>query len=273
MGEPFYRRQMNQNLSASATPLISAPLISIVIPICNEAGNILPLMDEIDAALTAYPAVGGAYEILFINDGSTDSSAHELGLAAKKNARVRIINHQQRMGVSAAGRNAALHSRAAWLLTCDGDRQNDPADMPRMIDLAWQGGRHHRRLICGLRRNRQDTWKKRIASRIANKIRQAVLKDDCPDTACGLKLFPRETFLQLPFFNGLHRFLPALFKHYGHDVLMISVNDRRRTVGISKSDILGRATRGIVDMVAVLWLMARTPKIWQASEEKSHFTP
>jgi dolichol-phosphate mannosyltransferase len=149
-------------------------------------------------------------------------------------------------------------------MTADGDGQNDPADMPRLIALAW-GFPHHNNaapnlLICGIRVNRQDTPAKRAASQFANAVRQAVLNDGCPDTGCALKLFRRELYLNLPFFNGLHRFMPALGAHYGAAVINTPVNDRPRRHGQSKSDFSSRALKGLIDLAGVAWLLRRSPK-------------
>src|SRR5262249_37187714 len=144
-------------------------------------------------------------------------------------------------------------------MTIDGDRQNDPKDAGRLLDLAWSNGRGRKVLVGGIRVNRKDTPGKRLASRFANKIRKTMLQDDCPDTGCSLKVFWRETYLELPFFVGLHRFMPALFKLYGHETIFTPVNDRPREYGVSKSDFLGRAVKGFFDLCGVFWIMRRTP--------------
>lgn len=237
----------------------NVPLISVVIPLLNEAGNILPLVDELARALEAYTPVGHAYEVVFIDDGSTDATAQEVAAARQKNPNIRLISHEKSMGMSAAIRNAVRRAKADWILTMDGDRQNDPADAPRMLDLAWRRGRDGKVLVAGIRVNRRDTLAKRLASRLANKVRKALLNDNCPDTGCALKLFPRASYLELPFFSGLHRFMPALMNLYGHECLFTPVNDRLREVGVSKSDFLGRAIRGAYDLFGVIWLIRHTP--------------
>jgi dolichol-phosphate mannosyltransferase len=183
------------------------------------------------------------------------------------NPRVRLIRHRQRLGMSAALRNGIRRARADWILTIDGDRQNDPADAARLIDLAWAEGRDRKILVAGIRVNRQDTQGKRLASRFANAIRKAALDDNCPDTGCSLKLFPRQSYLELPFFNGLHRFMPALLKLYGHETVFTPVNDRLRQVGVSKSDFVGRAVKGLFDLLGVMWLIRSTPAPDRGSEE------
>lgn len=237
----------------------TSPALSVVIPLFNEAGNVLPLVAEISAALRAYAPVGSGFEIVAVDDGSSDATAAEVKQAQKDNPQVRLIRHARRLGMSGALRNGIRAARADWILTIDGDRQNDPADAPRLLDLAWAKGRANRMLVAGIRVNRRDTTGKRIASRGANAVRRALLNDHCPDTGCSLKLFRRESYLELPFFNGLHRFMPALFKLYGSECVFTPVNDRPREVGVSKSGYLGRAVKGFFDLMGVLWLTLRTP--------------
>jgi dolichol-phosphate mannosyltransferase len=243
------------------------PTLSVVIPMLDEAGNVLPLIEEIATALKAYPPVGNNFEIICVDDGSHDTTASEIKQAQQAHRNVRLICHAQRLGMSAALRNGIRRARSAWILTIDGDRQNDPADAPRLLDLAWMKGRDGKVLIAGIRTNRQDTPAKRLASRAANKIRRAMLNDHCPDTGCSLKVFPRDSYLELPFFNGLHRFMPALLKLYGHETIFTPVNDRPRQIGVSKSDFLGRAVKGFFDLLGVMWLMRRTPGVERGSEE------
>ena len=236
-----------------------SPALSVVIPLLNESGNVLPLIEEISAALRVYAPVGENFEIVCVDDGSTDATAAEVKQAQSTNPHVRLIKHPVRMGMSAALRNGVRRAKAVWILTIDGDRQNDPADAPRLLDLAWAKGRDRKVLAAGIRVNRQDTQGKRWASKFANKIRRSLLNDNCPDTGCSLKVFPRDSYLDLPFFNGLHRFMPALLKLYGHEAIFTPVNDRLRTVGVSKSDFLGRAVKGLFDLLGVLWIIKRTP--------------
>ncbi len=236
-----------------------APALSIVIPLFDEAGNILPLVEEISQALGSYAPVGQAFEIICVDDGSADATADEIRQAHGQYPQVRLIRHARRLGMSAALRNGIRRARAPWILTIDGDRQNDPADAPRLLDLAWMKGKDRKLLVAGIRVNRRDTLGKRIASRFANKIRKALLNDNCPDTGCSLKVFLRDSYLELPFFSGLHRFMPALLKLYGHECLFTPVNDRPRMHGISKSDFIGRAIRGAYDLIGVIWLIRHTP--------------
>ncbi|MDD5587333.1 MAG: glycosyltransferase [Alphaproteobacteria bacterium] len=237
----------------------SVPVLSVVIPLMNEAGNISPLIAEIASTLRAYPPVGEDFEILCVDDGSTDATAAEVRQMRSTTPQVRLIRHPRRLGMSAALRNGIRRARTIWILTIDGDRQNDPADIPLLCDLAWNKGKERDILVAGIRVNRRDTMAKRLASRFANVIRKFFLNDDCPDTGCSLKIFQRDAYLELPFFKGLHRFMPALFRLYGHEVIFTPVNDRPRRVGQTKSDFLGRAVRGFFDLLGVIWLVTRTP--------------
>ena len=241
--------------------------LSIVIPMMNEAGNVLPLIAEITEALRAYAPVDDNFEIICVDDGSSDATAAEIKQARQGNPHVRLIRHTKRIGMSGAIRNGVRAARAEWILTIDGDRQNDPADAPRLCDLAWSKGQSGKILVAGIRVNRRDTLGKRLASRFANAIRKSLLHDNCPDTGCSLKLFRRESYLELPFFNGLHRFMPALFKLYGSECIFTPVNDRPRQCGVTKSDFAGRSLKGLYDLLGVLWLMARTPTPERGKEE------
>jgi dolichol-phosphate mannosyltransferase len=239
--------------------LSDTPLLSVVIPMLDESGNVLPLIEEITVALRAYAPIGQNFEIICVDDGSHDNTVSEIEQAKMQHPHVRLIRHGNRLGMSAALRNGIRRARAKWILTIDGDRQNDPADAPRLLDLAWMNGQDQRILVAGIRAKRRDTVGKRLASRFANKIRKSLLNDNCPDTGCSLKLFPRDSYLELPFFSGLHRFMPALLKLYGHECIFTPVNDRLRQMGVSKSDFLGRAIRGTYDLFGVIWLMRHTP--------------
>jgi dolichol-phosphate mannosyltransferase len=252
------------------TPLPeAAPVVSVVIPMLNESGNVLPLIEEISLALKAYAPVGDNFEIVCVDDGSEDTTSAEVKQAQITYNSVRLVRHPFRLGMSAALRNGIRRARATWVMTIDGDRQNDPADAPRLLDLAWSKGREHKVLVAGIRVQRQDTTGKRLASRFANKIRKACLNDNCPDTGCSLKVFPRDSYLELPFFNGLHRFMPALLKVYGHDTVFTPVNDRVRQHGVSKSDFVGRAIKGLFDLFGVMWIVRRTPLSELGREESA----
>ena len=244
----------------SDTAFSPVPALSVVIPMLDEDGNVLPLLEEITAALSQYAPIGQNFEIICVDDGSVDSTVEKIKQAQQTNPHIRLIKHPKRLGMSAALRNGIRRARAPWILTIDGDRQNDPADAPRLLDLAWMKGRDRKVLVAGIRVNRRDTMGKRLASRFANKIRAALLNDHCPDTGCSLKVFPRDSYLELPFFSGLHRFMPALLKLYGHECIFTPANDRPRQYGLSKSDFVGRAIRGTYDLLGVIWLTRHTPE-------------
>jgi dolichol-phosphate mannosyltransferase len=227
--------------------------LSIVIPARNEADNIGPLVGEIRTALDGR----GAYEIIYVDDGSDDATAAEIMRLAAGNSDLRLLRHAHSCGQSAATRTGVAASRAPWIATLDADGQNDPADIPALWQLARTAPVTPPLLIAGQRRRRQDSWSKRAASRIANGVRSRLLGDDTPDTGCGLKLFPRALFLDLPAFDHMHRFLPALVLRAGGSVLSVPVNHRPRRRGVSKYGVFDRLGVGIVDMLGVLWLQRR----------------
>ena len=229
--------------------------VSVVIPVCNEADNVVPLVREIQAAL----GPGGAPEIIFVDDGSTDATAAAVQAARAEMPGVRLLRHSRRSGQSAAVRNGVRAARNEWIATLDGDGQNDPADFPAML-TALQAARHAGqdvRLVMGNRVTRRDTWLRRLSSRVANGVRGKLLDDGTPDTGCGIKLMHRETFLELPAFDHMHRFLPALYQRHGATVISVPVNHRPRTRGTSKYGLHNRLWVGIVDMIGVMWLRAR----------------
>jgi len=225
--------------------------LSIIIPIYNEVDNIEPLFGEISAALEDEYN----YEVLFIDDGSDDGSQEKLDQLAKQHSQIRVIKHPQNRGQSNAIISGVRASRYPWTVTLDGDGQNDPADIPRLISTLNQ----HQRpaVVVGHRHKRNDPWLKRTSSKIANKVRRSLLHDDCPDTSCSLKLFPRDEFLKLPHFNHLHRFLPALFKRAGLHIINTPVNHRPRIRGKSKYGVNNRLWVGIYDLLGVRWLLKR----------------
>ena len=230
----------------------SLPL-SVVVPVRNEEDNILPLLAEIHAALEGH----GEFEVLYVDDGSSDRTAAVLGEALGRYPRLRVLTHRQSAGQSAALWSGMRAARGAWIATLDGDGQNDPADLPRLLaarDAAQRGGL---RLICGYRRSRRDTWLKRLSSRIANAVRSRLLSDATPDTGCGLKLIERATCLELPFFDHMHRFLPALVQRAGGATVSVDVRHRPRTRGRSNYGMHNRLWVGIVDLFGVLWLQRR----------------
>jgi dolichol-phosphate mannosyltransferase len=227
--------------------------LSVVIPVRNEAGNIAPLVGEIVAVLDAV----AEYEIVYVDDGSTDATAAEIEGLQATNPRLRLVRHRASCGQSAAVRTGVKAARGAWIATLDGDGQNDPADIPALWRLAGAALPHPPLLIAGHRARRRDTWVKRVSSRIANAVRRGMLHDDTPDTGCGLKLFPRALFLDLPAFDHMHRFLPALVLRAGGVVRSVPVNHRPRERGTSKYGTLDRLAVGITDLLGVMWLRRR----------------
>lgn len=235
--------------------------VSLVIPVHNEEENIEPLLAEIQAALA-----GIEHEVVYVDDGSTDNTLLRLQDATKTMPNLRIIRHERSCGQSTAVVTGVRHARARWIATLDGDGQNDPANIPKMLAEAQRGNPAFEKplyCVCGYRRTRRDTWLKRLSSRIANRVRSTLLKDDTPDTGCGLKVFSREAFLVLPYFDHMHRFLPALFLRSGGSIVSVEVNHRERTRGVSKYGLFNRLWVGIVDICGVAWLQrrARVPKI------------
>ena len=227
--------------------------LSIVIPVRNEAENIAPLVGEIRAALAGVLA----YEIVYVDDGSEDATAGEIMRLAAGSCDLRLLRHTRSYGQSAAIRTGVKAARAAWIATLDGDGQNDPGDIGALWRLAREAPVMPPLLIAGRRLQRQDSWSKRAASRVANAVRRRLLGDDTPDTGCGLKLFPRRLFLDLPGFDHMHRFLPALVRRAGGTVRSVPVNHRRRRAGVSNYGVFDRLGVGIVDLLGVLWLQRR----------------
>jgi dolichol-phosphate mannosyltransferase len=232
---------------------MQAPLISVVVPVRNEAPNIAPLIAEIRAALAIV-----AHEIVYVDDGSDDGTLavlHEAALAGG----LTVVRHRVGCGQSAAIITGVRAARGHWIATLDGDGQNDPADIPALLaraeaETAVGAGLL---LIAGHRTRRRDSFVKRITSRMANGIRAGLLGDATPDTGCGLKMFTRAAFLELPAFDHMHRFLPALFIRAGGQVFSVPVNHRPRTRGASKYGTLDRLWVGIFDLVGVYWLQRR----------------
>ena len=232
--------------------------LSIVVPVRNEAENVLPLLAEIHAALDG-PA---DFEVIYVEDGSSDATPQRLAEALARYPRLRVLVHRERYGQSAALLTGFRAARGEWIATLDGDGQNDPADIPRLLaarDGAVRGGaaRADLQLISGMRTNRKDSWLKRVASRIANGVRSGVLGDATADTGCGLKLIARAACLELPVFDHMHRFLPALVQSNGGATICGEVNHRPRTRGVSNYGVADRLWIGVVDLAGVLWLKRR----------------
>ena len=238
--------------------------VSIVVPVRNEAGNVAPLIAEIAAALDGR----WVYEIIYVNDGSTDATAGNLAAAMKQRGNLRQINHAVSSGQSAAVRSGVLAARGAIVATLDGDGQNNPAFLPDLI-AAVENGHGRVGLVAGQRVGRKDTGFKKIQSRIANGIRAAILRDGTRDTGCGLKAFRREVFLAMPYFDGLHRFLPALVRREGYEIAYVDVADRPRRSGVSNYGFFDRLWIGIMDLVGVWWLIRRKKPTPVATEVTS----
>lgn len=232
--------------------------LSVVIPVRNEAENIAPLVAEIRAALAGSPS----FEIVYVDDGSTDATAGEIARLGAGFPGLRLIRHRKSCGQSTAIRTGIKAAHGIWIATLDGDGQNDPADIPRLWKLARKSATPSL-LVAGERRKRRDSWIKRHSSRIANRVRRALLGDNTPDTGCGLKVFRRDLFLDLPYFDHMHRFLPALVLRAGGSVVSVPVNHRPRERGVSKYGTFDRLAVGLVDLLGMLWLKrrARIPEI------------
>jgi dolichol-phosphate mannosyltransferase len=237
-----------------------APAISVVVPVRNEAGNVTPLVAEIAAALA-----GRNFEIVYVNDGSSDGTDAELrGLMATR-PWLRQIQHEKSCGQSASVRTGVARAHAPIVATIDGDGQNNPAFIPALI-AALEAGAPRVGLIAGQRVGRKDTGFKKLQSRIANAVRGTVLKDGTRDTGCGLKAFRRDVFLSLPYFDGLHRFLPALVRREGFDIGYVDVVDRPRGHGASNYGFFDRLWVGILDLAGVWWLIRRKKRVPQIEE-------
>lgn len=242
--------------ASSSVPSSTSLLISVLIPAKDEAGNVGQLVTEVVEALR--PVCD--FEIVLVDDGSGDGTAAEfvqrctaLGAAAQ------LIRHQASAGQSTALSTAARHARGRYLVTIDGDGQNDPADIPALLRQAQaleSEGEHF--CIAGFRHKRKDTEWKKIQSKIANAVRRQILDDGVPDTGCGLKLIPRATWLRLPYFDHMHRYIPALVLRLGGRIAVVPVNHRHRTAGVSKYTAWNRLWVGIVDMIGVRWLIRRS---------------
>jgi dolichol-phosphate mannosyltransferase len=230
--------------------------LSIVIPVKNEAGNIAPLVAETVAALDGLID----YEIVYVDDGSTDATVSEIQDLQVSLPRLRLVRHSAACGQSAAIRSGVRAAQGRWIATLDGDGQNDPADIPALWHIVQDSPAVPPLLIAGHRAHRQDSWSKRRASRLANAVRRRLLHDDTPDTGCGLKLFRRALFLDLPYFDHMHRFLPALVLREGGIVRSVPVNHRPRRRGVSKYGVFDRLLVGITDLVGVLWLRRRASR-------------
>jgi dolichol-phosphate mannosyltransferase len=239
---------------ASIEDFVRLPMrIAVVIPAYNEAGNIGPLIQETVAAIPASVLA----EVIVIDDASEDETGAEVRALLGRQPTLRYLRHGRRAGQSAALRNGVIAATAPVIVTLDGDGQNDPADIMRLIGrLGGENGEPA--MVAGLREGRKAKGSRKAASRFANWVRDRVLADGCPDTGCGLKIYRRDDYLRLPYFTGMHRYLPALFLTYGHEIAYEPVKDRPRLRGASKYTNLGRALIGLYDLVGVSWLRKRT---------------
>ncbi len=228
------------------------PQLAVVVPVFNERDNIPPLLAEIAAALRGRVD----YEVIYVDDDSTDDSREVLAREKLAHPELRVLHHLSRSGQSTAVWNGVRAARSPWIATLDGDGQNDPADIPKLL-AAREDAPAEVRLFAGWRTTRRDSFNKRISSKVANAVRSRMLKDATPDTGCGLKLFEREVFLRLPYFDHMHRYLPALVKRAGFRSISVPVSHRPRTAGVSKYGMLDRLWVGLADLRGVAWLMRR----------------
>lgn len=234
--------------------------LSVVVPVHNEEDNVEPLIAEIRTALDGHLD----YEVVYVDDGSTDRTLDRLIARAGDFRRLRVLHHRRCCGQSTALVTGVRHSRGAIIATLDGDGQNDPADIPKLYQsLTTPAAPPRLAMVAGYRAKRQDTPWRRFSSKLANAVRGALLGDRTPDTGCGLKVFRRETFLTLPYFDHMHRFLPALVQRAGSQVISVEVNHRPRLRGTSKYGTWHRLWVGIIDLIGVMWLQrrARVPDI------------
>ena len=226
---------------------------SVVVPVHNEAGNAAALAREIAAALD-----GRSYEMIFVDDASRDDTRAELAALMSELPQLRVLGHRKNAGQSRAVRTGVVAARAPVVGTLDGDGQNDPADLPRLLArLSRQDAPANLGMVAGQRLKRRDSWSKRAASRIANAIRKAALKDGANDSGSGIKVFKREAFLALPFFDHMHRFMAALMLREGYAVEFLEVNHRARGAGRSKYTNLGRLAANMTDLFGVMWRRTR----------------
>ena len=237
-----------------------SPQLSVVVPVFNERDNVAPLVHEITAALRGVTD----FEIVYVDDHSRDDTLAVLTALKAEVPELRVIHHVSQSGQSTAVRNGVRAARGQWIATLDGDGQNDPADIPKLL-AQRAGAAPEIKLFAGWRVNRQDSGSKRWASKWANAIRARMLRDDTPDTGCGIKLFERAAFLDLPYFDHMHRYLPALMQRAGWKTVSVPVNHRARATGVSKYNNLNRAMVGVADLRGVAWLIRRA-KLTQVRE-------
>lgn len=241
-----------QNSPSPSTPAGPLPAVSVVVPVRNEQDNIAPLVEEIVAAF----AGAGPFEIIYVDDGSTDRTPAVLAGLRQDHPMLRVLRHAESSGQSAAVRSGVQAARAPVVCTLDGDGQNAPRFLPELV-AALEAGGEQVGLVQGQRVGRKDTAFKRFQSRVANGVRRAILKDSTRDTGCGLKCFRRDIYLQLPYFDALHRFMPALVAREGYAIAHVDVVDRPRLTGVSNYGFFNRLWVGILDLAGVWWLIRR----------------
>lgn len=237
-------------------------LLTVVVPVRNEVGNVGPLLGDIEKACQTI----GAFEVIYVNDGSTDGTQAALTELQATRPWLRIVRHAESCGQSAAVRSGVRHARAPVVATLDGDGQNDPAFIPQMLEALQKAGLQAG-LVQGQRVGRKDTGFKKWQSRIANSVRVRILRDGTRDTGCGLKCFRREAYLALPYFDALHRFMPALMVREGYQVVHVDVRDRARLTGVSNYGFFDRLWVGILDLAGVWWLIRRRRRVPQIVSE------
>lgn len=232
----------------------NTPNVSVIVPVFNEHENVVPLVEEIQEALEPFET---SYEIVLVDDASTDSTWQKICQCRRRDARIRGLHHEVNAGQSAALWTGVTNSAAPILVTLDGDRQNDPADLPRLLHALRDCD-----FVCGVRIKRRDNWLRRVSTRVARRARRTALKVDFRDTGCAFRAFKRECLQGIFAFNGLHRFLPVLVHGNGWKTLEIAINHRPRVAGVSKYGLWNRLWRGVYDLIAIAWYQKRRlPKI------------
>ncbi len=242
----------------------SDPEISVIVPVRNEAGNIGTLIDEIVTALNTL----GAFEIIYVDDGSSDETHLRLRECMAREKRLRVFRHGTSCGQSRAIRTGALAARGRIIVTLDGDCQNNPADIPALVGRLLAKSPAGLGMAHGRRQQRRDTFIRRLSSKVGNKVRGFLLHDSAPDSGCGIKAIWRELYLRLPFFDHMHRFMPALVRREGAEVEFLAVDHRPRMKGRSNYGINNRLWVGITDILGVMWLNRRIKKPADMREEK-----
>lgn len=223
--------------------------LSVVIPVYNEEENLEPLLDELFPVLRK---IGSAFEVICVDDASIDNSFAVLQNLKQKYLELRMVQHRLNCGESAAEATGFVHAHGEWIVTMDADQQNDPADIPALLEATGNAD-----VVCGVRQTREDDWVKRISSRVANGFRNWITRDVIADAGCTFRAIRRDALREIPVFNGMHRFLPTLLRLQGFEVVEIPVNHRPRTRGESKYGIGNRMFRGLVDCFAILWFRKR----------------